>query len=95
MKEYKITGSELGGSSTINLEEKIKKHQKRLVFVGVVAIVGSLGIFGYKKYIESQENKAQEAMFEAVFAFEKGDYETAINDYLLFSYYFITTSTTL
>ena len=78
MSEYKLNNNSARLNDMSSFEDKIKKHQMRLYLVGVVMILGSLGIFGYKKYTEIQGNKAQEDIFDAVFAFEKGDYETAI-----------------
>lgn len=59
----------------------LEKNQKRVivVLVGVVAVVAAA--WGVNYYSESSNAKAQDAIFEAQFLFEEGDYQQALEGF--------------
>ncbi len=66
-------------SLTSGTEDFVKKNATVLtaVAVGIALVIG--GIFGYRYYMDSQNDAAQEEMFQAVFYFEADSLGLALN----------------
>ena len=70
----------------ISRTEAFINNNKKLVFGlgGIIALV-ILGIFSYKYYINNQDTKAQGLLFQAIYYFEDGNFDMALqgdgNDY--------------
>jgi predicted negative regulator of RcsB-dependent stress response len=56
-----------------------KKKRNITVIIGSVLILGILGLFLYRGYIDSQNTEAQEEMFPAIYAFEADSLSKALN----------------
>ncbi|MFW5726945.1 MAG: tetratricopeptide repeat protein, partial [bacterium] len=56
-----------------------KKNQNLALGLGTLVALIIAGIFGYTYYMDSQNKAAQQEMFQAVFYFEAGDYDKALN----------------
>ena len=56
-----------------------KKKRNITVIVGSVLILGILGLFFYRGYLDNQNTEAQEEMFPAIYAFEADSLNTALN----------------
>ncbi len=63
----------------LKAEGFLKNNQKNLSILGGIIIVAILGVFGYKYYTKTQDEEAQAAMFNAVFAFESDSLKQALN----------------
>lgn len=61
-------------------EEYLEKNKKLLTIIGIgiLAFVG--GFFGFRWYLDSQNQEAEEAMFQAVYYFESDSLDKALND---------------
>jgi TolA-binding protein len=61
-------------------EEYLEKNKKLLgvLAITVLAVVG--GFFGYRWYMDSQNQEAEDAMFQAVYYFESDSLDKALND---------------
>jgi TolA-binding protein len=57
----------------------LKNNQKLLTIVGGVIVAVVLGVVGYNYYTKSQDDDAQAAMFNAVFALEADSTKQALN----------------
>lgn len=57
----------------------LKINQKLLTIVGGIVLAVVLGIVGYNYYTKSQDEDAQSAMFNAVYAFEADSLKQALN----------------
>lgn len=62
-------------------EEFLADKKKRNITVVVVSvlILGILGLFFYRGYLDNQNKEAQEEMFPAIYAFEADSLSTALN----------------
>jgi tetratricopeptide (TPR) repeat protein len=56
-----------------------KKNQNLVLGIGAALALIIAGVFGYTYYIDSQNEAAQQEMFQAVFYLEAEDYEQALN----------------
>jgi predicted negative regulator of RcsB-dependent stress response len=61
------------------VEHWIEKNPKLLIGVVSVLLLAVGGFFGYKYYIENQDNQAQKEMFQAVHYFESDSLNLALN----------------
>jgi predicted negative regulator of RcsB-dependent stress response len=57
----------------------LKNNQKVLLIAGVAIIAAVAGFFGYNYYNDSQNEAAQVAMYDAVYAFEADSLNQALN----------------
>ena len=66
-------------SLTSGTEDFVKKNATLLtvIAVGLALVIG--GFFGYRYYVDSQNDAAQEEMFQAVFYFEADSLNMALN----------------
>ncbi len=55
-----------------------KKRQGRLYGVGILAIAITIAVFFFKRYQQQKDTKAQSEMFQAVYYFEQGEFEKAL-----------------
>jgi len=58
---------------------KSKKNQNLVLGIGAVLALAIAGVFGYTYYIESQNEAAQNDMFQATFYFESDSLNLALN----------------
>jgi tetratricopeptide (TPR) repeat protein len=58
---------------------KSKKNQNLVLGVGAALALAIAGVFGYTYYIESQNEAAQNDMFQAIFYFESDSLNLALN----------------
>jgi tetratricopeptide (TPR) repeat protein len=56
-----------------------KKKRNITIVIGSVIILGILGLFFYRGYLDTQNKEAQEEMFPAIYAFEADSLSKALN----------------
>lgn len=61
-------------------EEYLEKNKKLIAVVGIGILVFVGGFFGYRWYMDTQNQEAEEAMFQAVYYFEADSLDKALND---------------
>ena len=66
-------------SLTTGTEEFVKKNAGLLTGLGIAIALLIGGFFGYRYYIDNQNDAAQEEMFQAVFYFEADSLSRALN----------------
>ena len=64
--------------STQQITTRIKRHQRRLYIVGLLAVLLTGGFFFFKRYQHQQNEIAQSEMFQAVYHFEQGQFGEAL-----------------
>ena len=58
---------------------RIRRHQRRLYAVGLLAVLVTSGIFFFKRYQHQQNDLAQSEMFQAVYYFEQEAFDKALH----------------
>lgn len=59
-------------------EEFLEKNKKLVFGIGGVLVLLIAGFFGYRAYMEGQNEQAHNDMFQAVYYFEDGQYDQAL-----------------
>ncbi|MEL6358409.1 MAG: tetratricopeptide repeat protein [Bacteroidota bacterium] len=59
--------------------ERVKRQQRRLFLVGLLAVLAIVGFFFFKHYRGQQNKDAQSEMFQAVYYFEQEEFDKALN----------------
>ena len=67
------------------IAERIKRQQRRLYLIGLVAVLATVGFFFFKRYQHQQNEVAQNEMFQAVYYFEQEDFDKALRGDGVFS----------
>ena len=65
--------------STQWLTVRIRKHQRYLYIAGLLMLISSIGFFYLRQYQRRQNTVAQSEMFQAVYYFEQGAFDEALN----------------
>jgi tetratricopeptide (TPR) repeat protein len=69
-----------GETSSVSFDsgDFLAKNQSTIILIVAAILVGTLGFFGYKYYVNEQDTEAQTQMFKSVFYFEADSLDKAL-----------------
>lgn len=76
----KLTQTPSAATDSIQqMATRIRRHQRRLYVVGLLAVATTIGVFLFKRHQHQQNDLAQSEMFQAVYYFEQEAFDKAMN----------------
>jgi|688.fasta_scaffold60508_6 tetratricopeptide (TPR) repeat protein len=66
-------------NNVYHIATRIKNYQRRLYIVGLLTLVGTSGLFFFKRYQNQQNGVAQSEIFQAVYYFEQEAFDKALH----------------